>query len=81
MHTVQNPIDRQSAAEALLAKFVNSDVDLIQLERMHHDIVLRYFHPGDGWNPSEEERLEVLYTVEIINMLLRDLWEYGKEVA
>jgi hypothetical protein len=75
----ETPTNRQSAAETLLDKFVNGDVDLIQLERMHHDIVLRYFHPGDGWNPSEEHRLEVLYTAEIINMLLRDLWEYGRK--
>jgi hypothetical protein len=74
----ETPTSRQSAAEELLDKFVNGDVDLIQLERMHHDIVLRYFHPGDGWNPSEEHRLEVLYTAEIINTLLRELWEYGR---
>ncbi|WP_157474540.1 hypothetical protein [Dyadobacter sp. Leaf189] len=46
---------------------------------MHHDIVLRYFHPGNGWNPSPEDKMEVLYTTEIINMLLRDLWEYGRK--
>ncbi|MCE6988490.1 hypothetical protein [Dyadobacter sp. CY323] len=79
MQTVQNPIDRQSAAEALVAKYVNRDVNLIEVERMYHDMVLRYFRPADGWNPSYEHRLEVLYTAEIINGILRDLWEFGKQ--
>jgi hypothetical protein len=79
MDKIQNQENRQSAAETLLAKYVNRDVDLIEVERMHNDIVLRYFHPADGWNPSYEHRLEVLYTAEIINGLLRDLWEFGKQ--
>ena len=79
MHTIQNPIDRQSAAETLLAKYVNRDVDLVEVERMHNDIVLRYFYPGDGWNPSEKLKMEALYSAEIITMLLRDLSEFGKQ--
>jgi hypothetical protein len=75
MDKIQNPIDRQSAAENLIAKYVNRDVDLIEVERMYNDMVLRYFHPADGWNPNEKLRSDALYSAEIITTLLREVWE------
>ncbi|TLV00488.1 hypothetical protein [Dyadobacter luticola] len=79
MQAEQNQNDRQSAAEALLVNYINRDVDLIEVERMHNDMVLHYFRPADGWNPSYEHKLEAFYNAEIVTRLLRELSAFGKK--
>jgi hypothetical protein len=76
----QTPTNRQAAAEELLSKYVNRDVDLIEVERMYTDMILHYFHPANGWNPSYQHKLDILYSADVITRLLRDLGEFGRNV-
>ncbi|MCF0038793.1 hypothetical protein [Dyadobacter fanqingshengii] len=79
MHTKQCQESRQNAAEELLGNYLNQDVDLIEIERMHNEMLRHYLRPTDEWNLSRKYALLALDTSEVITRLLKEIGDYGKD--
>ena len=78
MHTSKIQGSRQSAAEELLSNYLNQDVDLIEIERMHNEMLRHYLRPTDEWNLSRKYALLALDTSEVLTRLLKEIGDYGK---